>query len=65
MDGDQAGCTCSALIQRAAADGTTFDTAAQYTFRFRRGTDDWRIDHIQQKVLWNRGDPRVHGALRG
>lgn len=64
VDGDQADCACSALIQRSAADGATFDTAARYDFQLRRGSDGWRIDGIRQSVLWNRGDPRVHGALR-
>ena len=65
LDGEQARCACSALILRTAAGGATFDTAAQYTFGFQQGTDGWRIDHIQQAVLWNRGDRRIHGALRG
>ncbi len=34
LDGDRAGCTCSALILRTAADGATFDTAAGYNFGF-------------------------------
>ena len=64
LDGDRASCTCSALILRTSADGATFDTAARYEFGLRREPDGWRVDGIQQVVLWNRGDPRVHGALR-
>ena len=65
LDGDRASCTCSALILRTSADGATFDTAARYDFQLRCGSDGWRIDGIRQSVLWNRGDPRVHGALSG
>ncbi len=64
VDGDRAECACSALIQRSAADGATFDTAARYEFGLRCEADGWRVSGIQQVVLWNRGDPRVHGALR-
>lgn len=64
VDGDHADCACSALIQRTAVDGATFDTAARYDFLLRCASDGWRIDGIRQSVLWNRGDPRVHGALR-
>jgi hypothetical protein len=66
--GDLAECASSFLIHRLdpqGADGeNTFDTAGHYAHGLRRTSPGWRIDRIKQTVLWSRGNPRVHGALR-
>ena len=58
-----------ALIHRldpaGPRDANTFDTAGHYVHGLRRTPQGWRIDRIEQRVLWSRGEPRVHGALRG
>jgi hypothetical protein len=42
----------------------TFDTAGHYVHGLARTADGWRIDSIVQTVLWSRGNPQIHGALR-
>ena len=42
----------------------TFDTAGHYVHRLARTAGGWRIDGIVQTVLWSRGNPQIHGALR-
>ena len=68
VSGDDGECTSAFVIHRidpARPDGeNTFDTAGRYTHRVRRTPDGWRIARIEQRVLWNRGNPDVHGALR-
>jgi ketosteroid isomerase-like protein len=68
VDGDSAECVSCYLIHRldpARRDGeNTFDSAGHYTHGLRRTADGWRIDTIAQTVLWSRGNPDVHGALR-
>ena len=68
VDGDRAECLSAFLIHRldpsAPAGRDAFDTAGHYTHGLVRTTDGWRIDRIVQRVLWSRGEPSVHGALR-
>jgi len=68
IDGDRAECASCFLIHRlnpAAPDGgNTFDSAGHYVRRLRRADGGWRAEGIAQTVLWSRGDPEVHGALR-
>jgi len=68
IEGDRAECASCFLIHRldpAAPTGdNTFDTAGHYVHRLARTAGGWRIDGIVQTVLWNRGNPQVHGALR-
>ena len=40
------------------------DTAGHYRHGLARAGPSWRIDRIVQTVLWSRGNPDVHGALR-
>jgi hypothetical protein len=69
VEGDRAECFSSFLIHRldpaGPPDANTFDTAGHYHHGLRRTPEGWRIDRIEQRVLWSRGEPRVHGALRG
>ncbi len=69
IDGDRASCRSCFVIHRVAPalpDGERFfDTAGHYAHALRRGPDGWRITAITQTVVWNRGNPDVHGALRG
>lgn len=67
VTGDDGECASAFLIHRvdpARGRDNTFDTAGHYTHRVRRTPDGWRIARIEQRVLWNRGNPDVHGALR-
>jgi hypothetical protein len=68
IDGDRAECASCFLIHRvdpAAPEGSnSFDTAGHYLHRLRRTAAGWRIHGIVQTVVWNRGRPEVHGALR-
>jgi hypothetical protein len=68
VDGDRAECTSAFLIHRvdpaAPAGRDTFDTVGHYTHGLIRTPEGWRIDRIVQRVLWSRGEPAVHGALR-
>lgn len=67
-DGDRAECVSCFLIHRLDPHGAegrnTFDSAGHCAHRLRRTPDGWRIEGITQTVLWSRGDPEVHGALR-
>ena len=68
LEGDRAECTSCFLIHRlnpaAPVGDDTFDTAGHYVHRLARTTGGWLFDGIVQTVLWNRGNPQVHGALR-
>jgi hypothetical protein len=68
IDGDRAECASCFLIHRvdpAARPGSnSFDTAGHYLHRLSRTPGGWRISGITQTVVWNRGNPDVHGALR-
>jgi hypothetical protein len=66
--GDRAECVSAFLIHRldpaAPAGQNTFDTAGHYTHGLHRMADGWRIDRIEQRVLWSRGQRAIHGAFR-
>lgn len=67
VTGDDAECASAFVIHRLDPSrdrDNTFDTAGHYTHRVRRTPEGWRIARIEQRVLWNRGNPDVHGALR-
>jgi hypothetical protein len=68
IDDDRAECLSCFLIHRvsptAPAGQDAFDSAGHYTHRLRRAPEGWRIEAITQRVLWSRGNPAVHGALR-
>jgi hypothetical protein len=68
VEGDRAECLSAFVIHRLdprRADGqNTFDTAGHYAHGLCRTPDGWRIARIEQRVLWSRGNPDVHGALR-
>jgi hypothetical protein len=68
VDGDRAECLSCFLIHRVNPSGppagNSFDSAGHYTHRLRRAPGGWRIEGIVQTVLWSRGNPEVHGALR-
>ena len=68
IDGDAAECSSCFLIHRvdpSAPEGSNrFDTAGHYLHRLSRTSGGWRIHGIKQTVVWNRGNPQVHGALR-
>jgi SnoaL-like protein len=68
VDGDRAECSSCFLIHRLDPTGPagddTFDSAGHYTHRLQRTPQGWRIAAITQTVLWSRGNPEVHGALR-
>jgi len=66
--GDRAECVSAFLIHRLdparPPESQTFDTAGHYRHGLARAGNGWRIDRIVQTVLWSRGNPDVHGALR-
>jgi hypothetical protein len=65
LEGDRAECFSAFLIHRIApASGDFLDTAGNYWHGCSRTPDGWRIDRIRQTVLWTRGTPEIHGALR-
>jgi len=68
IDGVRAECTSSFLIHRLDPSrppgGNAFDSAGHYVHRLRRTARGWRIEGIVQTVLWSRGNPEIHGALR-
>jgi hypothetical protein len=68
VDGDRAECRSAFLVHRLdparAAGANTFDSAGHYLHGLTRTETGWRIDRIIQTVLWSRGNPDVHGALR-
>ncbi len=67
IHGDHAECTSCFLIHRvdpAKTEDNHFDTAGHYLHGLTRTANGWRIDRIRQTVLWNRGNPEIHGALR-
>jgi hypothetical protein len=65
---NQAECTSCFLIHRIdptrMPDGNNYDTVGHYTHGLIRTNQSWRIDRIKQTVLWSRGNPDIHGALR-
>lgn len=69
LDGDRAACSSAFVIHRvdpARPAGEDFlDTAGRYEHGLARTADGWVIDRIVQTVVWSRGNPEVHGALRG
>jgi hypothetical protein len=68
IEGDRAECASCFLIHRldpaGSAGNNTFDTAGHYVHGLARTAGGWRIDSIVQTVLWSRGNPQIHGALR-
>lgn len=68
VDGDAGRCHSCFLIHRlhpALPEGAnTLDSAGHYLHRLRRTADGWVMTGITQRLLWSRGHPEVHGALR-
>lgn len=64
IDGKQASVEASSMIFRTL-DGLVFNTHARYHFRLFQDKDQgWVIDRIKQTVLWNEGDPGIHGGVK-
>ena len=64
IDGKQASVEASSMIFRTL-DGLVFNTHARYHFRLFQDQDrGWVIDRIKQTVLWNEGDPGIHGGVK-
>jgi hypothetical protein len=63
VDGETATCRISGLIQRRR-DERFFHSHVIYLFRLERSSGSWRIQAITQRVLWNEGDPSLHGGGR-
>jgi hypothetical protein len=61
-------CVSSMAIYRYRSSGAeeiTFDTHCYYTHELVRTPQGWKICKVQQKVLWNEGDSKIHsGVLR-
>ena len=68
VTGEVATCRSCFVIHRLdprLPDGeNTLDTTGHYVHRCRRTPEGWKITAIAQVVLWTRGNPEVHGALR-
>ena len=68
IGGDRAVCRSCYLIHRldpARPEGeNTLDSAGHYVHRLVRMEAGWKISAITQTLLWSRGSPDVHGALR-
>jgi hypothetical protein len=67
VEGDSGTCTSCAVIHRLRPrdDGhDAFDTHGYYSYTLTRTAEGWKICKVRQKVLWNSGDPQVHGFLR-
>ena len=46
-------------------DGRVFNTHARYRFRLSQDHNrGWVIDRIKKTVLWNEGDPYIHGGVK-
>tara|TARA_Y100000588_G_scaffold84939_2_gene89997 strand:+ start:119 stop:562 length:444 start_codon:yes stop_codon:yes gene_type:complete len=64
VDGDQAEVRSSGAMLRVFKN-LAFNTHSIYLFRLaQRENEEWVIDRIKQKVLWNEGDPNIHDGAR-
>lgn len=62
-EGDSASCISCAMIHRfRTADQDFFDTYGYYTHTLIHTSQGWKICKVKQTVLWNRGNPKLHGA---
>lgn len=61
--GDVANVCLTAMIFRCSQDGVHFNTHAMYRMGLGMEAGHWTINKIQQKVLWNDGDPSIHTGV--
>jgi len=67
IHGIQATCASSSVIYRVDPHMTTdnsFDTHCQYEHSLISTDEGWKINGIVQRVLWNVGNPEIHGFHR-
>ena len=64
VEGDRATCISSMVIHRRSNEGEFFDTYGSYTHTLERTPHGWKICQVKQTVLWNKGNPLLHGAHR-
>ncbi len=68
INGDQAECKSCFLIHRideaSLGEKNFFDSAGHYIHGLLRVDGSWRINHIKQSIIWNRGNSEIHGGFR-
>lgn len=68
INAEGAECTSSFLIHRIdqakSKEKNSFDSAGFYTHGLVQSPTGWVIHSIRQTIIWNRGDPNIHGAFR-
>jgi SnoaL-like domain len=58
-------CQLNAIIYRLDNDGNQFNSHAIYHFTLISNQDNqWKIAKIKQSILWNEGDPSIHGGVK-
>jgi len=63
VDRDYAVCTASALIYRRQGE-EYFNSHAVYRFELTAAGEQWSISSIEQRILWNEGNPAIHSGAR-
>ncbi len=67
IEGNRATCTSAFIIYRFRPNekGDSFyDSYGYYSHTLIKTAVGWKISQVKQTVLWNKGNPLVHGANR-